>query len=54
MAYDKLASKFKEELTSEEISNFTKKSELIRANENNWKDIENIKETFNLLIDKKD
>ncbi len=53
MAYDKLTDKFKEELSSKEIADFMKKSDIIKTNENNWKDLDDIKSTFNLLLDDK-
>jgi len=50
MAYDKLTNKFKDELSAEEIIDFANKSNIIKSNENNWKDINDIKLTYNQIV----
>ncbi len=50
MSYDKLTSKFKEELSSEELVTFTKKSNIIKEKESQWKTMDDIRETFDLLV----
>lgn len=53
MACDKLTKNFKDELSSEEVDDFINKSNIITTNEKNWKNIDDIKLTYNQIINNK-
>lgn len=54
MACDKITNKYKDELSEEEISKYVNISTIIKNDENEWKNIDNVRDTFKKLsFDKK-
>lgn len=51
MAYDKIISKYKDSISSDEYNEFVKKSTIIKNDESSWENLDSIKATYMKLID---